>query len=258
MLKQIIPLLPEDVSNRRYFEPFLGSGSMFFKVAPSIAILSDINASLINMYKSIRDDVEEVVSYLKLLESLHNSEAYYSRRELYNFEKMMSGAARAALFVYLNKTCFNGLYRENSKGEFNSPMGRQSKLSIPTPEALRSVSKALSSNVALIRCGFEYVLKLAKPGDFLYFDPPYHPVSETSNFTSYTKYKFGKIEQVRLKLLFDKLDKRGCLLMLSNSDTDFIECLYSGYDKRRISARRSVNSDINKRNEIFELLITNY
>ena len=258
LLGQITLLLPDDVSNRRYFEPFLGSGAMFFKVSPEVAILSDINGSLINMYKAIRDDVSEVISYLKILESNHNEETYYLRRKMYNFERSITGAARAALFIYLNKTCFNGLYRENMKGEYNSPIGKQSKLSLPTLEALKVASKALSGKIALVRCRFEYVLKVAKQGDFLYFDPPYDPVSETSNFTSYTKYKFDRREQAKLKVLFDKLNKRGCLLMLSNSDTDFVNLLYSGYAKKRISARRSVNSDINKRSEVSELVITNY
>src|SRR5699024_7630143 len=164
---------------------------------------------------------------------------------------------RTAYLIFLNKTCFNGMYRVNSKGEFNVPHGRYKNPTILDNENIYAVCEALQ-NVKLTSLDFKHALKQAQKGDFIYFDPPYDPLNETSNFTSYSKYDFGRDDQVRLKETFEKLNQKGCKLMLSNSNTKFINKLYKNYQIQTVKAARSINAKGNKRGKIKEVLVTNY
>src|SRR5699024_10383983 len=183
-------------------------------------------------------------------------EYFYNKRDYFN--SLNDGdVERTAFLVFLNKTCFNGLYRVNSSGEFNVPHGRYKNPTIFDKENLYAVSEALQ-NVGLTSTDFEDILEEAKEGDFVYFDPPYDPLNETSNFTSYSKNGFGKNDQTRLRDTFDKLTKKGCKVMLSNSNTKFINDLYKDYFIHNVKAARSINSKGNKRGKIKEVIVTNY
>jgi DNA adenine methylase len=243
----------------RYFEPFLGSGAIFFFVKkhfnPKEVFLSDNNEELINTFIVVRDKVEELIESLKERKKHHNKEYFYEvRREK---PKELSDIERASRFIYLNKTCFNGLYRVNSKGEFNVPLGDYKNPSIFDEKVLREASKLLK-NVEIGTLPFENVLNEAKKGDFIYFDPPYFPISKTSSFTSYTKDTFLEKEQKELAGTFKELHKRGCFVMLSNSNSHFIKELYKDFCIHIIKARRAISCIGTKRGKINELLITNY
>ncbi|PPS45996.1 DNA adenine methylase [Chroococcidiopsis sp. TS-821] len=254
LIQQYISLFPQKIIN--YYEPFLGGGAVFFYLYNhyflSSAFLSDINPELINTYLCIKHDVEAVISLLQQHQANHNQEYYYYMRS-YNTENSVERAAR---LIYLNKTCFNGLYRENSKGEFNVPMGKYKNPQICNPEVLRAVAKALQ--VAQIEVKpFETVLNYAKSSeDFVYFDPPYHPLSETSNFTAYSRDSFNKDDQIRLKNVCVELAQRGVKLIQSNSDCPFIRELYKDFKIYEIQAARAINSNASKRGKISEVLIT--
>ncbi|MEI2582991.1 DNA adenine methylase [Scytonema sp. PRP1] len=255
LIQQYIPYFPSYFKN--YYEPFLGGGSVFFylqeRQAPK-AFLTDINAELITTYRCVRDHVEELIYLLKEHETQHSKDYYYSIRTTIESTELK----KAARLIYLNKTCFNGLYRENSKGEFNVPMGRYKKPNICDLSNLRLASVALQS-AEIERRGFEKVLSSASNSeDFVYFDPPYYPVSTTSNFTSYSRYAFNENEQYRLRDVFVELAQRGVQVMLSNSDTSFIRNLYKDFHIHTILAGRAINSNAKKRGKINELLVTSY
>lgn len=260
LIEQFKPFFPKRIS--RYFEPFVGSGAVFFYIAqkyqPKEIFLSDINEDLINAYLIIRDDVERLIVELK-----QHKEYHYADGEKYFYEirsvnpKSLPELERAARFIYLNKTCFNGLYRVNSKGQFNVPIGSYKNPEILQEERLRKIS-VLLRNVSLKVMSFEKIVPLAKKGDFVYFDPPYYPIKKGANFTTYTKEAFLDNEQRLLAEIFDKLDQKGCLCMGSNSDTAFIRKLYGKFNIHVVRARRMINSDKNGRGEINELVITNY
>ena len=251
VLPQYIPYFPEYTT---YHEPFLGGGAIFFYLLPSTAVLADINDELVNVYQCIRDHVDDLIEHLAIHQSNHCKEYYYDVRSNPRAEKV----ARAARLLYLNKTCFNGLYRENSKGQFNVPMGRYKNPTICDPSLLRAASCALKP-VAIALEPFEAVLDRAKtPDDFVYFDPPYFPISATSNFTGYNRYSFTQDDQVRLRDTFITLAERGVKVMLSNSDCPFIRELYEGFTIQVIHAARAINSNAKKRGKITELLITSY
>ncbi len=247
----------------KYFEPFVGGGAVLFELQPKNAIVNDINKELINLYSVIQNNVEELIDKLSDKATYSNtSECYYKIRELdrepqkYN---KMTGIDRAARVLYLNKTCYNGLYRVNSVGEFNSPFGNYKNPNIVNEITLRAVNKYFNeSNIKFLNCDFEKIFKNAKKGDFVYFDPPYVPISKTSNFTGYNESGFGEIEQIRLKKLCDTLDKKGVKFLLSNSDCEFIRELYKDYNIVTIKAKRSINSNGNNRGTISEVLIRNY
>lgn len=239
---------------KTYYEPFLGGGAVFFNLQPKKAFLSDINGELINAYCCVRDEVEALIMLLQEHQLKHSKDYYYQMRA----GGSGSNLERAARFIYLNKTCFNGLYRENSKGEFNVPVGRYKNPSICNPDLLRSASAALQFAKIEVK-NFEAVLEVAEGrGDFVYFDPPYHPISNTSNFTSYSRFSFSENDQIRLRDTFAILASRGVKVMLSNSDCLFIKELYQDFKIHVISASRSINSDTKKRGKITELLITSY
>ncbi|MBN1652901.1 MAG: DNA adenine methylase [Deltaproteobacteria bacterium] len=257
LLGQLVPLLPRGVELMRHVEPFMGGGALFFRLQPKRALLCDVNRSLIDTYETVRDDVETVIALLEKLARRHSAENYYAVRTRYNGSTRCSRAERTAMFIYLNKTCFNGLHRVNRKGEFNVPAGRYDKPRIFDSDALRAASRQLAA-AELRSESFENLLSSAKPGDFVYFDPPYEPLSDTANFTSYTQSGFSREDQIRLRDVFVALDRRKCKLMLSNSDVPLIRALYQRFRIDRVAALRAINCDGRNRGRISELVVRNY
>ncbi|OCR02429.1 DNA methyltransferase [Oscillatoriales cyanobacterium USR001] len=252
LIPQYSQHFPKQFTN--YYEPFLGGGAVFFHLQPKSAVLTDINADLINTYCCVKDRVEELITYLKKHELRHNKEYYYDVRS-YSCKKDIERAAR---LIYLNKTCFNGLYRENSKGEFNVPIGKYKNPMICNADLLRSVSTLLQS-VTIEKRPFEDVLHYANSAeDFVYFDPPYFPINDTSYFTSYSRDSFTKDDQVKLRDVFVTLASRGVKVLLSNSDCEFIRELYSGFKIKPILAARAINSKGKLRGKVAEVLIISY
>ena len=246
-----------------YFEPFLGGGALLFHLlnqSPNLKCnISDLNSDLILAYITIRDKVEQLVESLERHSGKYSAdkiEYYYSVRE----SAPKNQIEKVSRLLFLNKTCFNGLYRVNSKGQFNVPLGRYTNPSIVNKENLISVSKILQSKNIAIRCqDFEAILDEAKKDDFVYFDPPYQPVSKTANFTSYTKCEFTYDDLKRLANVCQKLDKKDCKVLLSNSNTKEVRKLFSSKWKVvEVSANRAINSNSKKRTGHTELLIKNY
>jgi len=258
LLPLLEPMLPPGVNKMRHVEPFVGGGALFFHRAPSRALLCDVNSSLVDTYLAIRDDVDSVIAALGRYSMQHAAGSeYYAVRERYNHEKTVGRVERAAMFVYLNKTCFNGLHRVNRRGEFNVPEGRYTNPRILDEEGLRRASVALSK--ADIRCvGFESLVENARPGDFVYFDPPYAPVSETANFTSYSEDGFGHADQIRLRDVYRELDRRGCKLMLSNNDVPAVRELYAEFRIDVVPAPRAINCRADRRGPVAEVVVRNY
>ncbi|MEB3285613.1 MAG: DNA adenine methylase [Candidatus Sericytochromatia bacterium] len=251
LMPQISARLPQRFSN--YHEPFVGGGAVFFALQPPGAYLSDDNAELINAYQVVRDDVERLIRHLRG----HRVEQdyYYALRAV--DPRGIDSVERASRLIYLNRTCFNGLYRVNSRGGFNVPFGRYKNPQICNETGLRAASAALRS-VSLTHCSYEQVLHRARRGDFVYFDPPYHPVSPTANFTNYTAGAFTEVDQRRLADVFRTLSHRGCKVMLSNSDTPLIQGLYADYAVETVAAPRLVNRDASRRGPVNEVLVRNY
>ena len=253
----ILEHLPKKYGN--YYEPFVGGGAVLFNLQPQQAVINDSNAELINVYQVIKNNLEELLEDLR---THKNEEDYfYKLRSLdrNNDFQQISDVKRASRIIYLNKTCFNGLYRVNSAGEFNSPFGRYTNPNIVNEITLRAVNKYLNSNEITIFSGdYSEVLTGIKKEAFVYFDPPYHPISASSNFTGYTQGGFRTLDQVALKGFCDKLNEDGVFFLLSNSASDFIKDLYSNYKITLIKATRAINSNGEKRGEIDEVLICNY
>ena len=251
LLPEILKRMP--LSFGKYWEPFIGGGAVFFNICPAEAGISDLNEDLINCYQVVRDFPDELISALK---KHRNDPDHFTRiRRLQPWE--LDPVQRAARLIFLNKTCFNGLYRVNSRGEFNVPFGRYENPRICDENALQEASRALRN--ATIECrDFRHLLYKAQPGDFVYFDPPYVPVSETSSFTSYSEAPFDHREQKALCQVFQALSDRGCRLMLSNSDTEVTRRLYKKYSVESLLVSRAINSNPDKRGKISELIITNY
>lgn len=250
-------LMPSGVELMRHVEPFVGGGALFFSRQPQRALLCDINEDLVTTYRAVRNEVDRIIPHLKRLSEAHGPEHYYEIREQYNARSHRSEAQRAAMFIYLNKTCFNGLYRVNRRGQFNVPMGRYTKPAIADVPTLRAASAQLQR--ADIRCAsFETLLSEARPGDFVYMDPPYEPMSRTANFTSYAQDGFSQDDQRRLRDVFRELDRRGAKLMLSNSDVPFIRDLYRGYQVDTVMAARAVSCDASARGPVREVVVRNY
>ena len=255
LLNSFQAYLPETF--KAYFEPFTGGAALFYRLRNSNhffrAQLSDQNEELINCYKIVRDHVEDLIRDLK--KHVNDEEYFYQLRAV--DPSRLSEIQRASRLIYLNKTCFNGLYRVNSKGQFNVPFGSYKNPAICNEENLRACSKSLN-DVNIMVQPFEEVLSQARKGDFVYFDPPYHPLNCTSNFTSYTKNSFNSEDQKRLAETFAALDKRGCKLMLSNSDCEFIRELYADFRIETVYAIRAINCKATGRGRISEVLILNY
>ncbi len=252
LISQYRSYFPENYST--YYEPFLGGGAIFFHLQPQKAWLVDINAELVNVYFCVQNQVDELIRALEDHRDRHCYDYYYQIRACVPD----SAIERAARLIYLNKTCFNGLYRENSKGQFNVPMGKYKNPGIFEPENLYSTAGALQG-AAITVATFDLILDYAQnPQDFVYFDPPYYPISATSNFTAYNRYAFKQEDQIRLRDVFAELTHRGVKVMLSNSDCPFIRELYEGFKIHPISASRTINSNAKRRGKITELLITSY
>ena len=259
--RQLMPAILEHLPKKygNYYEPFVGGGAVLFNLQPQQAVINDSNAELINVYQVIKNNLEELLEDLR---THKNEEDYfYKLRSLdrNNDFQQISDVKRASRIIYLNKTCFNGLYRVNSAGEFNSPFGRYTNPNIVNEITLRAVNKYLNSNEITICSGdYSEVLTGIKKESFVYFDPPYHPISASSNFTGYTQGGFRTLDQVALKGFCDKLNEDGVFFLLSNSASDFIKDLYSNYKITLIKATRAINSNGEKRGEIDEVLICNY
>ena len=258
LLDEIAPRLPERITT--YCEPFLGGGAVLFSLQPRNAIVNDLNADLMLVYEVIRDDVELLIAALEQHEN--TAEYFYNIRDLdrdKNAYREMSAVERASRIIYLNKTCYNGLFRVNASGEFNSPFGHYKNPNIVNAPVLRAVSKYLTANnIQLLHIDFEEVLQRVPRGGFVYLDPPYDPVSDTASFTGYNRGGFGREEQERLKRCCDELAARWVRFLLSNSATSFIKELYTGYTVEIVHAKRAINSDASKRGAVEEVLIRNY
>jgi len=253
LLEQYSTFFPPMTRYRRYFEPFLGGGAVFFHLQPKNAVLGDLNAELINCYKMVKEQPEELIALLKKYRSTEKH--FYQTREI-NPSKLPP-LERASRFIYLNKTCYNGLYRVNSNGMFNVPFGRYQHPSICDAAAIRAASLALKSAQLKIS-SFEKTAATARRGDFIYFDPPYVPLSRTASFTNYTSDDFDEAAQIKLARLVRELDSLGCLVMVSNSDTEFVRELYSGFVIETARCNRAINSFAAGRGSITELVIRNY
>ena len=258
ILDELISLLPEKFAP--YCEPFVGGGALLFKLQPEAAYVNDINVELIRLYGVIKKDVEALIK--ALAQFANDAESFYSVRKWDRDSEKFSSRSdieKAARTLYLNKTCYNGLYRVNSRGIFNAPFGRYRNPDIVNASALRAVSRYFnSSDVKLTSKDYAEVLKELPEDAFVYLDPPYYPLSQTSSFTGYAKGGFSKDEQMRLKECCDDLNSRGLKFMLSNSAADFIKELYGAYNIHIVQARRAINSNSSKRGGVDEVVVTNY
>jgi DNA adenine methylase len=259
LIEQFENLFPDNFNN--YYEPFIGSGAVFFyiksKLKPNKVILSDTNEELINCFVVVRDKPYELIELLSNHRKKHSKNYYYAVRSIES--DRLDSVSKAARLIYLNKTCFNGLYRVNSKGQFNVPMGDYGNPCIFDKNILFQASQLLQG-VHLRVMTFEKVLDFAEKDDFIYFDPPYIPLSKTSSFTQYSKGSFSAKEQKRLSQVFSILDLRGCFVMLSNSDHALTRELYRDYEKNIVivRAKRMINSVGSKRGAINEVVVTSY
>ncbi len=275
---QLINDIDSKISSKihTYIEPFVGGGALLFYLLnnyPNLkkVVINDINTDLINTYKTIKNNVEELISllqewqneYYNILENEEQKkEYYYQKRTLFN-KRISNKTTQSALFIFLNKTCFNGLYRVNRKNEFNVPIGSYKKPLICDAENLQTVHLALKK-VEILNGDFEQTLPYAEKKTLFYFDPPYKPLSETSSFNSYAKDEFNDDEQIRLANFCKKIDSLGYDWILSNSDVkgknpndDFFDDLFKDFQINRVLAKRSINANTNKRGQLTELLITN-
>jgi DNA adenine methylase len=254
LLSQLEPFFPSKNSYRRYFEPFLGGGAVFFHLQPARAVLSDMNDELITAYQVIRDQLDDLLASLRKHQD--EPEYFYKVREM--APQTLSPVRRASRFIFLNKRCYNGLYRVNSKGGFNVPIGRNKRPPRIFDEAnLRNVSVLLKA-ADLRTASYEEVLKEAGAGDFVYLDPPYQPLSATAYFTSYTKRAFGEADQAHLAEVLHELDRRGARFLLNNHDTLHLRRLYNGFHMDVAAAKRNINSRADRRGTVAELIVTNY
>jgi len=258
LLDEIEKLLPEEITS--YYEPFAGGGAVLFHIQPPKASISDLNPELVNLYKVIKDRPEELIVNL----AGHRNEAgYFYRirgldRDKSQFARL-TDIERASRIIFLNKTCYNGLFRVNNAGEFNSPFGRYKNPNIVNEATIRAVSAYLNQADIHIQQGdFESAVQHISSDAFVYFDPPYDPVSESASFTGYTQGGFDRSEQIRLKELCDCLNGKGIKFLLSNSCTHFITELYKDYQINEIKAKRTINADAEKRGVVPEVLIRNY
>lgn len=260
ILNELNKYVPDDFNT--YYEPFVGGGALLFELVPKNAIINDSNKELMNVYEVLKDyDLFiKICKELNIHERRHNEEYYYKirnlDRDILKFSKL-SNYSLAARTIYLNKSCFNGLYRVNSKGLFNVPFNKKEKVSTYDVENLLLIHNYLTNNnVKIMSTDFLECVKSCQKDDFVYFDPPYDTIN--NSFTSYTEEGFTKKDQERLSNVFKELDKKGVKVMLSNHNTDFIKELYDGFNFHVISAKRNINSKGNKRGRVEEVIITNY
>lgn len=261
LLKQFEPLFPAHFNH--YFEPFVGSAAVFFYLLPPTATLSDFNPNLVYAYRHLQSDVDELVNVLYALRERYHrmspqqqEQEYYRVRERYN-QLPVGALEKTALLIFLNKTGYNGLYRESRRGGYNVPFGRYDNPSFFEETNLRAISRALR-NVMIRHADFSVVVHDAQEGDFVYFDPPYVPLNKTSSFTSYTKDEFSLEQQTRLARVAQQLSDAGVKVMLSNSNSDVVRELFRNWHIHEVQASRAVNSKADSRGKITELVITNY
>lgn len=280
LLSQIQELYPfEDMKIKRYAEPFIGGGAVLFDILSKYELdevyISDINAELINTYRAIRDDVDGLINFLKPMEEKfipieieERKEYFYKQRDRFNelkgIENNNVDFEKAALMIFLNKTCFNGLYRVNKKGLFNVPMGGYKKPTICDEKNLSAVSERLQ-NVNIVHGDYKQSESFIDSNTFIYFDPPYRPITESASFTAYTEYDFNDKEQIELAEFVNKINDKGAKIVVSNSDPkntdendDFFDEIYSSHSIKRVDASRMINSNGAKRGKIKELLISNF
>ena len=256
LIPDILRLFPRDYRNRVYHEPFVGGGAVFFKIKPAKGSINDVNPRLINFYKVVRDKPEELISLAKTYN--HDEEEFYQRRNQFN-QPGLSDVEDASLLLYLNKTAYNGLYRVNSKGGFNVPFGSYKNPKIVPENRIRLASKILDATDILCT-DFTYILDVSQEGDLCYFDPPYLPVSETADFTSYSKDGFSYKDQIRLRDTCVELDEKGILFVLSNSYVPSLVEKYTeieNFKLHTVKASRAINSVASKRGLVDEILVTN-
>lgn len=257
--RQLLPVIRQNIPEKfnRYFEPFVGGGAVFFGVQPQDAYISDLNGDLIDMYTTIRDQPQQLLADLQ---KHHNTRQYFLSIRAADLDpayQAWSPAQKASRLIYLNKTCYNGLYRVNSRGHFNVPFGDNPNARIVDIENILSCSAALQRTE--IRCAdFAEIGDLVGAGDFVYLDPPYVALTQTASFTAYTKDKFDLAKQQQLRALCERLDQIGAKFLQSNSDTPLIHDLYSAYTIQTVVASRAINANATKRGKITEVLIKNY
>lgn len=257
LLPEIKKYIPQKINT--YYEPFVGAGAVLFDLQPKKAVINDINGDLINTYNVIKNNIDELIEDLN--KHKNDPDYFYKIRDLDRTGKYKSltNVERASRIIYLNKTCFNGLFRVNSQGQFNVPFGKYKNPQVVNEIVVRAVNHYLiNSDVSILNGDYETALETARKGDFVYFDPPYDPVSDTSSFTGYSLDGFDKEDQIRLRDVFIKLDQRGCNVLLSNSATDFIKDIYRDYHIKMVTASRNINSVASKRGKIDEVLVMNY
>ncbi len=259
LLDQIRPFIPQFST---YYEPFIGGGAVLFDIQPPKAIINDSNVELINVYNVIKDEPEQLIEMLHQHKEKNNKDYFYDIRGLdrdkAKYEKL-NNVEKAARIIYLNKTCYNGLFRVNSLGEFNSPWGKYKNPNITNENTIRALSNYFNSADITIKCGdYRDVLVGVDKESFVYLDPPYMPISTSSSFTGYTANGFGEEDQIALKEQCDLLNRMGVKFLLSNSSCKFIEDLYKDYIITKVYAKRVINSRGNKRGEIDEVLVRNY
>ena len=258
LLSEIKNHLPKDYST--YYEPFFGGGAVLFTIQPRRAIISDINKDLILTYNVVKNNSTQLIESLKKHEN--TSEYFYELRDKDRDSseyQNMSDVEKASRLIYLNKTCYNGLFRVNSLGHFNTPFANYKNPNIVNEDMIKNVSAYFNQSVIkILNLDFERTVRNAQKGDFIYFDPPYDPVSDTSSFTGYNQNGFSRSDQERLKKLCDKLNNKGVYFLLSNSATQFIKELYKDYEISIVNAKRNVNSKGNGRGFVEEVLVRNY
>jgi len=260
IMDKLTKYVPDEFNT--YYEPFIGGGALLFELSPKRAVINDSNKELMNVYEVLCDEqkFKKLCGILNNYEIKHSEEFYYEIRNKdrnKNAYNRLSDYTRAARTIYLNKACFNGLYRVNSKNEFNVPFGKKAKVNTYEGGNLITVSNYLTMNdIKILSIDFEEVVKDAKKGDFVYFDPPYD--SDTGTFNSYTEDGFGKESQRRLARVFKELDEKGVYVMLSNHNTTLINELYKDFNIHVIEAKRNINSDGKKRGKVEEVIVTNY
>ncbi|MFI3300729.1 MAG: DNA adenine methylase [Candidatus Gastranaerophilales bacterium] len=255
LMFELLRNMPENYN--RYFEPFIGGGALFFELQPENAYISDVNNELINLYSVVKNNVEELIKDLEKHEI--SKEYFLDIRKIDRLEgyKNWTDIQKASRFVFLNRTCFNGLYRVNLQGQFNVPFGNYKNPRVIDRENLYNCSNLLQKT-EIKNADFTDILKHVQKNDFVYFDPPYVPLNETSSFTSYTKDGFDIDMQFKLKALCDELDTRGVKFMLSNSDTKLVNELYKNYNIKKVFASRNINANGAGRGKITEVLVRNY
>lgn len=261
--RQLLPviksLMPDDYNN--YFEPFIGGGAVFFDLIPKKATINDFNSELINCYHQIKDNPEKLIELLTEHQKKNSKEYYLELRSADRDGRIndMTDTERAARIMYMLRVDFNGLYRVNSKNQFNVPYGRYKNPKIVDSELILSISSYLNNNdIRILNGDFEEAIKNVQAGDFVYFDPPYIPLSETSAFTSYTHEGFSYEEQVRLRNVFKRLNEKGAYVMLSNSSSPLVEELYEGFNIHKVNATRTNGAKASSRGKIAEIIVTNY